>query len=686
MPPSTATTGNHDTPPLALTPAMMGRLKPAKIFKNAVEQQPPSPGNQSGRPQNTVTRHITGISFDDRGDQVVTASEDETFRLQIKTLHSKKYGVDLPRFTHKNTAIVHASTKEDDTVRYHSLHDNKYLQYFKGHKARVVSLEVSPIDDGFMSGSMDKTVRLWDLRSPTCRGLLNLPASPIVAYDASGLVFAVAVNRYQRILLYDQANFDKAPFLVITLDDPTLALISFPPRAIYMTSLTFSSNGKYLLVGCSGDAHYIVDAFEGHLLAKLEGHVGLERRRLGTPIGIEPQRGISGEEVSWTPDSRFVISGSLDGKVVLWDVQKLPEKQGDVDPKSPPLRLQPLVNLEGHPGPSRCARFNPRFAMMVTAGAELAFWLPDQSGDPDDIAKELLKKRAGPGKLTALDSNSIRGGRGKLGASASEVVQHFSSPPSLDAFAGKMRLQTLLGSLLGFVALLAAAESTEPVVLAIASFPEDNAFGQIVNGERNKIFLTIENHSDQNITIKNIAGSFYNPDTNALVKNTSALAYDVLLLEGAKMQLPYTFYSEFKPGDLKLNIWLDHVADGETYRVTAYDSVVTVVEPEASWLDFKMLSTYLVVSVLLGGLGYYTYLTFVPQPKKRKTRATTTVSAPVGTVTATGAGGYQEEWIPEHHLKKSKVRKTKSGVATSGDETSGTEMSGAESRKGKGRK
>lgn len=382
---------------------MMGRLKPAKIFKNAVEQQPPpSPGNQSGRPQTTVTRHITGISFDDRGDQVVTASEDETFRLyncksgkQIKTLHSKKYGVDLPRFTHKNTAIVHASTKEDDTVRYHSLHDNKYLQYFKGHKARVVSLEVSPIDDGFMSGSMDKTVRLWDLRSPTCRGLLNLPASPIVAYDASGLVFAVAVNRYQRILLYDQANFDKAPFLVITLDDPTLALISFPPRAIYMTSLSFSSNGKYLLVGCSGDAHYIVDAFEGHLLAKLEGHVGLERRRLGTPIGIEPQRGISGEEVSWTPDSRFVISGSLDGKVVVWDVQKLPEKQGDVDPKSPPLRLQPLVNLEGHPGPSRCARFNPRFAMMVTAGAELAFWLPDQSGDPDDIAKELLKKRAG---------------------------------------------------------------------------------------------------------------------------------------------------------------------------------------------------------------------------------------------------------------------------------------------------
>jgi len=49
---------------------------------------------------------------------------------------SKKYGIDLPRFTHRSTNIIYASTKEDDTIRYHSLHDNKYLQYFRGHKKR----------------------------------------------------------------------------------------------------------------------------------------------------------------------------------------------------------------------------------------------------------------------------------------------------------------------------------------------------------------------------------------------------------------------------------------------------------------------------------------------------------------------------------------------------------------------
>lgn len=135
------------------------------------------------------------------------------------------------------------------------------------------------------------------------------------------------------------------------------------------------------------------------------------------------------------------------------------------------------------------------------------------------------------------------------------------------------------------------------------------------------------------------------------------------------------------------------------YRVIAYDSVVTIVEPDISLLDYKLYAplvipipltdcpfswiTYAIVLGLVGGLGYYAYLTFVPQPKKRKAPV---VSAPVGTVTATGAGGYQEEWIPEHHLKKSKTRKTKTGAVTSGEETSGAELSGTEGRKRKGKK
>jgi COMPASS component SWD2 len=96
-----------------------------------------------------------------------------------KTLYSKKYGVHLARFTHHSQNVIYASTKEDgmsvvdyidvDTLRYLSLHDNHYVRYFKGHKKQVVSLEISPVDEQFLSSSLDDTVRLWNMKSPNCQ-------------------------------------------------------------------------------------------------------------------------------------------------------------------------------------------------------------------------------------------------------------------------------------------------------------------------------------------------------------------------------------------------------------------------------------------------------------------------------------------------------------------------------------
>lgn len=351
-----------------LTPEIMSSLKPSRIF----------------RKHNEPTKSFTSLSFDDRGEWLITANEDETLQLfdcrkgkHQKQLYSKKYGVHLARFTHKNTAIIHASTKEDDGIRYLSLHDNNYIRYFKGHKKRVVSLEMSPQDDTFLSGATDDTVRLWDLRTQNAQGLLNLAGHPSVAYDPTGFVFAVALNLRSTVLLYDLKNFDKQPFLNVQLEDPVLHTRTFPPRIPVYTSLKFSNDGKWLLVGTSSDTHYVVDAFEGVLVARLEvpsGIMGLERS-IVPPYErpMEPAVGISSEELSWTPDGRYIISGSVDGKIHIWDFAP-PTALAH----SATLTLHPIKNVEGHlGGPSRVVRFNPRTAMLASAGNELAFWLPD---------------------------------------------------------------------------------------------------------------------------------------------------------------------------------------------------------------------------------------------------------------------------------------------------------------------
>lgn len=92
--------------------------------------------------------------------------------------------------------------KKDHALRYHSLHDNKYLRYFVGHADQVVSVSMSAKSDQFLSASRDKTVRLWDLRTNNCNGVVHCRTTPCVAHDLQGLIFAAATDDGE-VKLYD---------------------------------------------------------------------------------------------------------------------------------------------------------------------------------------------------------------------------------------------------------------------------------------------------------------------------------------------------------------------------------------------------------------------------------------------------------------------------------------------------
>ncbi|XP_035209029.1 WD repeat-containing protein 82-like isoform X2 [Stegodyphus dumicola] len=159
---------------------------------------------------------INSVDFSSDGNTLISSSDDDSIVIydcekgtHKRTLHSKKYGADLVRFTHTENSAVHSSTKIDDTIRYLSLHDNKYIRYFSGHSKKVLSLSMSPVDDLLLSGSLDKTVRLWDLRSPNCQGLITQSDRPVASFDPEGLIFAVA-NSTEDVRLYDLRSFDKS--------------------------------------------------------------------------------------------------------------------------------------------------------------------------------------------------------------------------------------------------------------------------------------------------------------------------------------------------------------------------------------------------------------------------------------------------------------------------------------------
>ncbi|KAF8591096.1 hypothetical protein K439DRAFT_1402735 [Ramaria rubella] len=230
--------------------------------------------------------------------------------------------------------------------------------------------------------------------------------------------------------------------------------------------------------------------------------------------------------------------------------------------------------------------------------------------------------------------------------------------------------------------------ANEPDLLITAHFPEENPFHHVVNGEKNNLFLIVENKSELNTTLKTVSGSFHDSGSNALVKNLSTMSIPVLSVAGSKFSIPFSFHSELKPGDYNLHVWVDHTMEETVYRVTAYDGIVRVVEPESSIFDFKMVTTYLVTALIVAAGGYFAVLSFFPSLSKPKRKrgprpSEAEITSPVGSVKASGAG-YQEEWIPEHHLKKNTTRrgqkKANDGVVSSGDEKAAT--SGAESTEG----
>lgn len=240
------------------------------------------------------TDRINSIDFSPNGETLISSSDDDSIVIydcekgtHKRTLNSKKYGVDLIHYTHAANTAIHSSTKVDDTIRYLSLHDNKYIRYFPGHTKKVVTLCTSPVDDTFLSGSLDKSLRLWDLRSPNCQGVMHLTGRPVGNFDPEGLIFAVGLNS-ELVKLYDLRTFDKGPFNTFKLPQD---------KECDWTGLKFSPDGKSILISTNGAVIHLIDAFQGTPQQSLTGHTNNK----GVPL-----------EASFSPDSQFVFSGECE--------------------------------------------------------------------------------------------------------------------------------------------------------------------------------------------------------------------------------------------------------------------------------------------------------------------------------------------------------------------------------------
>ena len=82
------------------------------------------------------------------------------------------------------------------------------------------------------------------------------------------------------------------------------------------------------------------------------------------------------------------------------------------------------------------------------------------------------------------------------------------------------------------------------------------------------------------------------------------------------------------------------------------------------------ISTYLITAAVLGALAYLSFISFFPSTSSHKSTTRKQASNTATAQAQTPSGGYDDEWIPEHHRKKTKGGKREN--EPSGDERSGT--------------
>jgi uncharacterized protein YjiK len=219
-------------------------------------------------------------------ETLTPSSTEKTLQLQ-QTLTGHSDSVNSVAYSPDGQTL--ASGSVDSTIKLWNVKTGNLLQTLEGHSYSVNSVAYSPDGQTLASGSVDSTIKLWNVKTGNLLQTLEGHSSWVnsVTYSPDGQTLASG-SEDNTIKLWNV----KTGKLLQTLEGHS--------KSVY--SVAYSPDGQTLASGSEDNTIKLWNVKTGKLLQTLEGHSK------------------SVYSVAYSPDGQTLASGSGDDTIKLWNV------------------------------------------------------------------------------------------------------------------------------------------------------------------------------------------------------------------------------------------------------------------------------------------------------------------------------------------------------------------------------